>query len=120
MGYMGLSSVGESDMAADLCCNCSESLQKIFNKALKDVHENQWNTDPIVNVALTLEELRKTYIFQSMDEWINNKFLPKFEKYIKQQSKIPLEEWSDIDNKRWHLRNYRRMCRNIKKALEWN
>lgn len=56
MGFMGLSSVCESDNAADLGYRVSDAVTKILKEGLKQT-ANEYNTSGPINVALIFEAL---------------------------------------------------------------
>lgn len=125
MGYMGLDAVTDSDMAADLVHGLADAIKSKLVKGMKEDAGNEYNTEGIVNVALFLEEIRGTYLFYALDEFVMQKFIPKFEKFIsdytkgfKKAKKEDYLEHDDDINYQWHLKSYKRMLRNIQNSLD--
>jgi len=66
MGFFGLSTVGESDMAWDFWANVMDAkgneakIKKLIAKELRD-HANCWNTPGFMNIALYLKSEGKKH-----------------------------------------------------------
>ena len=120
MGYTmhkGILTVLDSDGAADFVYGLGQKLISLLRKQEK-VKENTYNTDGILNVALTIQDC-----FNSKG-WSNNplidyaeSFIPRFEKWIEQQTKA---EWDDEINRAEHLKAYRNILSNIKRIVKDN
>jgi len=109
MGYMGLRNWGESDMAAGLVHCIFDDVLKQLREVLKE-ETSCFNTDGVVNVGLFLEMLQD--IDCNLQEFINDEFVPAMEAYISQSDSA---DWDDEDNKKMHLKAYRRMLRHAEK-----
>ena len=104
MGYTmhkGILTVLDSDGAADFVYGLGQKLISL-----------------LLNVALTIQDC-----FNSKG-WSNNplidyaeSFIPRFEKWIEQQTKA---EWDDEINRAEHLKAYRNILSNIKRIVKDN
>lgn len=88
MGYMGLKRVGESDMAAGVQIDVSSAVLKVLRKEFRTADDsNEYNTPPVLNVAMNLNELMSGYsdYFLECDDFriFTWKVIEKLERYIK-------------------------------------
>tara|TARA_Y100000310_G_scaffold327868_1_gene394888 strand:+ start:767 stop:1135 length:369 start_codon:yes stop_codon:yes gene_type:complete len=113
MGYMGLERVGESDMAAGVKIDVSSSVLKVLKKEFENTDDNgEYNTPPILNVAMNLNELMSGYsdYFLESDDfrifvW---KVVLRLEKYIKESIKNDFD-YSYISGCEGHLNTLRKI-----------
>jgi hypothetical protein len=119
MGYMGLDSWVDSDLAAGFVGTVMEkgiSLKKL-RKEMKE-ENGEFNTDGIVNVGLFLEvfnpNIAGLMAYLELDDFIRNEFIPSMEEYIERNRTA---DWGDISNKRSHLTAYRRLLRHAEKLI---
>ena len=121
MGYMNLR-VNDSDIASDACDDMEQVMITALRKILKGRPENEFNTDPIINVAMILDEVIISNPFWSKSRHSGDDFRSfsgqvavKLEKYIEHQKKA---DWDDEANKNWHLENYQRLLKRLKKYAD--
>lgn len=116
MGYMGLDCVCDSDRAADLAAGVFRAMAKELRKGLKEVG-NAYNTNGTVNVALFIEEYMDPNNFHYNEEVINlvKDTKTALEKHIEKSNNV---EWDTENNKKWHMKAYNRMLKNLNKFLE--
>lgn len=79
MGYMGLASWVDSDLASDLMEEISHSVISHLKLGLQEEGGN-WNTCGIINVGLYLETLKE--VNYSMVEFLRETYIPALEKLI--------------------------------------
>ena len=125
MGYMGLSSWGESDSAADMTHGVMSAMAKSLKKALKD-KGNQYNTDGITNVSLFYEG----FLLPNKEEFAHYEGLINVAKETVTQMGYKIMEAEKADwgfdgeeNKTMHLNAYKRMVKSLNEfvqaAPEW-
>lgn len=96
------------------------ALAKSLKKSLKE-KGNDFNTEGVVNVALFFEEfivpLTQQYAEAYSDELndVARKVVKKLEKLIEASKSV---EWLTPDNKKYHLKAYNRMLRNMNKFIK--
>lgn len=119
MGYMGLETITDSDLAADLSANVLSKVAKELKKGLKE-KGNSLNTEGCVNVALFFEQcFCKTndpciYLHEDLYN-IALETKEQLEELIAETTKDK-EEW-DAGSWREHMSAYRRMLKNINKFI---
>jgi len=125
MGYMGLSSWGESDSASDMIHGVMDAMAKALKQGLKD-KGNQYNTDGITNVSLFYEG----FLLPNKEEFAHYEGLIKIAKKTVTQMGYKIMEADKADwgedseeNKTMHLDAYKRMVASlnefIQAAPEW-
>lgn len=120
MGYMGLSSVYDSDNAADDFAGVIQSMADEMEKCLK-VKTNEYNTDGIINVALMFEQpLLKavpTYVRQDYFGDISKKVIRGLEKKIMILTKLD-KKYKKDRNIMFHLSSFKRLLRSAKNYVK--
>jgi hypothetical protein len=118
MGYFGLRNYGESDSASDLASEALEKFLKVLKKGIKD-KGNEFNTNGITNCALIIEAFfsrnKKIYLNDDFIEFIL-KLKEMLEKQIEEFKKD--DTWSDEDNKKFHIKEHKRMLNSLNKILK--
>ena len=119
MGYMGLSSVCDSDMASDLAHSAIKAQVKVLKKGLREIG-NCFNTSGPENVGLFFEEfIIPAYRGVICDELyeLAQETSDALQKTIDITRKA---DWDDMGNKLIHLKAYQRMKRKIDKFIKDN
>ena len=118
MGYMFDSKkldmhVGDSDAAADFHHELAENIIKSLKDHEKK-HDNCFNTDGILNVAMILDEnfANKSWRFTPMTKYIEE-FLERYKKWIAKKAKISDEDWAGAKNKKEHLAVFRKIHKRL-------
>lgn len=121
MGYMGLKSINDSDLAADLTAKVLKEVAKELKKGLKE-KGNSLNTEGCVNVSLFFEQCfccsndPCIYLDENLKA-IATETKGKIDKLIFETIKEK-DEWEESSNYQYHVSAYRRMVNNLKKFLE--
>jgi len=122
MGYSGLNSYGESDMAADIYHSTVKDMVKALTNGFKTTRrENSYNTEGCVNIALIIRSgLLKNVDWEDVetDEYksLLETALGDMEKLIKLA--LDKEDWDDERNRKHHLFEYRKMKGELQKELD--
>ena len=117
MGYSGLESVADSDMAADLAGDIVDRMVSKLRKGMK-VQDNCYNTDGCVNVALFFRDcVIPCDSYYCYDELRDVAFdcIKLLEKKVEDANND--DEWDDDSNRKYHLTEYRRMARELRKFV---
>ncbi len=115
MGYMGLESVGLSDNASDLAYSVFGAMTKKLAKGLKE-KGNEYNTPGFVNIALFVEQYLKPDKYYGNDELYE--IIEKAKGMLEEQIETMDGEWPNENNRKYHLKSYKRMVKNMNKFLE--
>lgn len=121
MGYMGLNTITDTDMAADLTAKALKAVAKELKKGLKE-KGNSLNTEGCVNVSLFFEQCfcRSNDPCIYLDENLKavaTEAKGKVDELISETNKEK-DKWEDSANYREHISAYLRMSNNLKKFLE--
>lgn len=113
MGYMGLDSYGDSDMASDFVSSIIDKIGKECKKELKNT-ANEFNTSGHINIALMAEAFLKDIPIY------HESVLYSVLIVARARIKSDLEEaknvtaWRDRD---MHVKAYKRMIKNLTKII---
>lgn len=102
-----------SDTAGDFVEDLAEALVSRMKRHARLKEEDCYNTDGILNVAMTLADCFKGqgWYYGCIIDYASD-FIPSFEEYIKKQIE---EEWYNEKNKQLHIKAYRKLLGRIKK-----
>jgi hypothetical protein len=121
MGYMGLQSWGDSDMAADAYMQACKVLIDYLNKIMAEDH-GPYNTSGIVNVALIIEShlLDAADNYQVQRHFKYNILLKGLQLHIDSAKNTPenRKQWGDEESRKMHYAAYKRMHGNVKMFLK--
>lgn len=110
--------VDSGDTSADFIYDLALSIVCKLKKQSR-VQENEHNMDGIVTVATALQDCFSNKYWQETPITDYTKeFIPKFEKYIEDAEDPNKMEWEDENNKKQHLRAYRKVLENLKKMVQ--
>ena len=123
MGYMGLGSIGESDMAWDLAYGILQTIAKELRKGLKE-KSNEYNTSGAVNVALFNESVlfpAKRFDIQCSDELISVLTDARRELHAElvECEAVPAEQWRNgKKGKSMHTNAYKRLLKKLDAVIK--
>lgn len=122
MGYMGLESVFDSDMASDCAHDAIEAMVDSLSESLKD-ETNEFNTSGPENVALFFEEV----LLPNAPTWIlgypkivdlATKTKEKIDELITATKSADAADWDNEENRQYHVKAYSRMAKSIENFLK--
>lgn len=122
MGYFGLETFHESDMAFDLSWSIVEKVAAMLKEGLKE-KGNEFNTPGCVNVALHNE----AFILPCIEDYADSELIEEvlretkdnLETFIDDSIESPEEDFGGAINKKEHISACRRMLKNLNKSLTY-
>jgi gas vesicle protein len=125
MGYSGLKSWLDSDMASEMVYTIEEKIVKELKKAVK-VKENEFNTGGAVNVAFFLEAFvlplgkeSRAHICTEIADWTDtfDRAIEGLKNEIEVASEKNADLWEDRQKSRKeHLKRYQELLKVVKKC----